>query len=86
MAIAPSLLAAAKSGRGAGLTARELEVLKLIVAGHSNAEIGEALFISRKTASVHVANIKGKLGATNRVGIVTMALADRLVEVSPAAE
>jgi DNA-binding NarL/FixJ family response regulator len=58
-------------------------VLKLIVAGRSNAEIGEALFISRKTASVHVANIKGKLGAPNRVGIVTMALAGHLVDAPP---
>ncbi len=37
-----------------GLTARELDVLQLIAAGRSNGEIGEALFITRKTASVHV--------------------------------
>jgi predicted ATPase/DNA-binding CsgD family transcriptional regulator len=70
----------AGTARGATLTPREMEVLKLVVAGRSNAEIGEALFISRKTASVHVANIKGKLGATNRVGIVTQALASRLTD------
>jgi DNA-binding CsgD family transcriptional regulator len=56
------------------LTQRELEVLELVVAGRSNAEIGETLYISRKTASVHVANIKDKLGADSRIGIVTMAL------------
>jgi DNA-binding CsgD family transcriptional regulator/Tfp pilus assembly protein PilF len=63
------------------LTPREREVLQLIVAGQSNAEIGEALFISRKTASVHVANIKDKLGAPNRVGIVTIALTDHLTDL-----
>ena len=50
-----------------------------MVAGRSNAEIGEALFISRKTASVHVANIKGKLGADSRIGIVTTAMQHGLV-------
>ena len=61
------------------LTPREREVLELVVAGRSNAEIGDALFISRKTASVHVANIKGKLGADSRIGIVTTAMQQGLV-------
>ncbi len=49
-----------------GLTAREYEVLRLIAAGHSNREIASELFISVKTASVHVSNILGKLGVTSR--------------------
>jgi DNA-binding CsgD family transcriptional regulator len=49
-----------------GLTARELEVLRLVADGHSNGEIAERLFISRKTASVHVSNILAKLGVTTR--------------------
>jgi predicted ATPase/DNA-binding CsgD family transcriptional regulator len=49
------------------LTARELEVLALVGAGCSDGEIAQRLFISKKTASVHVANIKGKLGTANRV-------------------
>jgi DNA-binding CsgD family transcriptional regulator len=49
-----------------GLTARELEVLGLIAAGHSNREIADELFISVKTASVHVSNILGKLGVSSR--------------------
>jgi DNA-binding CsgD family transcriptional regulator len=61
------------------LTPREREVLQLVVAGQTNAEIGDALFISRKTASVHVANIKDKLAADSRVGIVTIALDQGLV-------
>jgi DNA-binding CsgD family transcriptional regulator/tetratricopeptide (TPR) repeat protein len=51
---------------GVGLTEREREVLQLIAAGWSNQEIADALFISRKTASVHASNIFDKLGASNR--------------------
>ena len=50
----------------AGLTPRELEVLRLVAAGRSNGQIAEALFISRKTASVHVSNILAKLGVHTR--------------------
>jgi predicted ATPase/DNA-binding CsgD family transcriptional regulator/class 3 adenylate cyclase len=49
-----------------GLTEREREVLVLLAAGRSNPEIGKALFISTKTASVHVSNILAKLGVTGR--------------------
>ena len=51
----------------AGLTARELEVLRLVAEGRSNQQIAEALFISRKTASVHVSHILAKLGVHTRV-------------------
>jgi DNA-binding CsgD family transcriptional regulator len=51
---------------GAGLTPREQEVLRLVAAGRSNGQIAEALFISRKTASVHVSNILAKLGVHTR--------------------
>jgi len=50
-----------------GLSAREREVLSLVSAGRSNGEIGRALFISTKTASVHVSNILAKLGVSGRV-------------------
>jgi predicted ATPase/DNA-binding CsgD family transcriptional regulator len=48
------------------LTAREMEVLRLMVAGRSNPEIAEALYISRATARTHVANILAKLGVSSR--------------------
>jgi DNA-binding NarL/FixJ family response regulator len=48
------------------LTARELEVLRLVAAGRRNNDIAEQLFISTKTASVHVSNILAKLGAASR--------------------
>jgi DNA-binding NarL/FixJ family response regulator len=49
-----------------GLTPRELEVLRLVTDGRSNRDIAEALFISAKTASVHVSNILAKLDVTGR--------------------
>jgi ATP/maltotriose-dependent transcriptional regulator MalT len=50
-----------------GLTARELDVLLLLAEGKTNREIGAALFMSPKTASVHVSHILGKLGVRSRV-------------------
>jgi DNA-binding CsgD family transcriptional regulator/tetratricopeptide (TPR) repeat protein len=50
-----------------GLSAREIEVLRLVAAGQSNGEIGKRLFITRKTAAVHVTHILDKLGVSNRV-------------------
>ncbi|MFL1379006.1 ATP-binding protein [Nocardiopsis protaetiae] len=50
----------------AGLTPREAEVLRLLATGDTNAQIAAELFISPKTASVHVSNILAKLGAPNR--------------------
>ena len=49
-----------------GLTARELDVVALIAEGRTNRQIADALFISAKTASVHVSNILAKLGVSNR--------------------
>ena len=50
----------------AGLTPRELEVLRLVAEGRSNQQIADALSISRKSASVHVSHILSKLGASTR--------------------
>jgi DNA-binding NarL/FixJ family response regulator len=55
------------------LTAREVEVLGLIGAGMSDGEIAAALFISPKTASVHVSNVKGKLGLNTRLEVALWA-------------
>jgi DNA-binding CsgD family transcriptional regulator/tetratricopeptide (TPR) repeat protein len=66
----------AADGTGAAfsaLTTREREVLRLIAAGRSNREIGAELFISAKTASVHVSNILGKLGVASRTEAAAIA-------------
>jgi DNA-binding CsgD family transcriptional regulator/tetratricopeptide (TPR) repeat protein len=56
-----------------GLTAREQEVLALVATGLTNRQIAETLFISPKTATLHVSNILSKLGVTNRVAAATIA-------------
>ncbi len=60
------------------LTGRELDVLRLLAAGHSNKEIGTELFISPKTASVHVSNILAKLNAGSRTEAAAIAHRDGL--------
>jgi DNA-binding CsgD family transcriptional regulator len=56
-----------------GLTARETEVLRLVAAGRSNRDIAAELFISAKTASVHVSNILAKLNAGSRTEAAAIA-------------
>ena len=58
-------------------------MLNLLAAGRSNPEIGRALFISNKTASVHVSNILAKLGVSGRVEAA--AVAHRLGVYGPVA-
>lgn len=79
---APGPVARARSAGGDadtnpfGLTARELEVLRLLGAGLTNREISQTLYISQHTAGVHVSHILGKLGVANRV--MAAAAAERL--------
>jgi DNA-binding NarL/FixJ family response regulator len=68
----------------AGLTPREVEVLRLLVAGRTDREIAEELFISRRTAQGHVANIFAKLGVNSRTAAATAALRAGLVADEPA--
>jgi DNA-binding CsgD family transcriptional regulator len=57
-----------------GMTAQEIRVLGLLAGGLTNAEIGNALFISPKTASVHVSNLLRKLGVANRTEAAAWAI------------
>jgi DNA-binding CsgD family transcriptional regulator len=66
-------------GEPDGLTAREREVLRLMVEGATNAAIAQALWISPKTVSNHVARILDKLGVETRTAAATVALRRRLV-------
>ncbi|WP_155059932.1 helix-turn-helix transcriptional regulator [Streptomyces blattellae] len=67
------------------LTAREQDVLRLLALGRSNRQIGEELFITGKTASVHVSNILGKLGAASRTEAVAIAYRRGLITPEPTA-
>jgi DNA-binding CsgD family transcriptional regulator len=67
-----------------GLTARELEVLRLVAHGQSNPEIAARLFISAKTASVHVSNILAKVGVSSRGEAAAAAHRMHLFDIVPA--
>ncbi|MFF9034831.1 AAA family ATPase [Streptomyces sp. NPDC014892] len=66
-------------GEVPALTARESDVLRLLALGRTNRQIGEELFITGKTASVHVSNILAKLGATSRTEAVAVAYRQGLI-------
>jgi DNA-binding CsgD family transcriptional regulator len=67
------------TAESSGLTARELEVLRLVAVGMSDREIGEALSISRATAARHIANIFGKIGVNSRTAAAAYAFRRGLV-------
>jgi len=68
--------------RNAGLTARELEVLQLIVSGKSNKEIADDLKLSVNTVAVHRANIMETLGIHKTAELVVYAIRNGLVNIS----
>jgi DNA-binding NarL/FixJ family response regulator len=70
-----------KGERGASLTARELEVLQLIVSGKSNKEIASQLELSVNTVAVHRANIMDTLGIHKTAELVVYAIRHGLVSV-----
>ena len=68
---------------GVVLTAREVEILRLLVAGQTNSAIAEALFLSVRTVENHVARISAKLGVRTRTAAATAAIAAGLVPPPP---
>jgi DNA-binding CsgD family transcriptional regulator len=77
--VSPLEPAPAKRAEPFALTDREQQVLVLIARGKTNKEIAAALFISPKTAGIHVSHILDKLGVTGRVEAATIAVHQRLV-------
>jgi DNA-binding NarL/FixJ family response regulator len=66
-------------GPPGGLTEREAEVLRLIALGHTNAEIGEQLYLSVRTVETHRAHIQQKLNLATRSDLVRYALEHKLI-------
>src|SRR5688572_12117415 len=71
---------AGEIGRTDLLTPREEEIVKLVAEAHTNEEIGELLFISKKTVERHRANILEKLGMRDRVELTRYAIRRGLVQ------
>lgn len=67
----------------AGLTAREVEVLRLVAAGQSNARIASSLVLSEKTVARHLSNIFAKLDVSSRTAAAAFAFEHELVQESP---
>jgi DNA-binding NarL/FixJ family response regulator len=88
LAAAAAQLAEAQRGQATGpapeelaaLTTRELEVVRTIARGMSNAEIAHELFISEWTVKTHVASILRKLGLRDRAQVVAAAYESGLVD------
>jgi HD-GYP domain-containing protein (c-di-GMP phosphodiesterase class II) len=66
--------------RPAGLSEREVEVVRLVAAGCSNPEVADRLVISRRTAEHHVQHIYAKLGVSSRAALALFAIEHELVE------
>jgi len=63
----------------AGLTAREVEVLRLVAAGLTDAQVAEHLVISLRTANTHLTSIYNKLGVSSRAAATRFAVERHLV-------
>ncbi len=76
---APAFVLPRPPANPAGLTAREVEVLRLFVAGMTYAEIGAQLFVSPRTVNAHVNSIYGKLGVNHRTAAARFAAEHKLI-------
>jgi non-specific serine/threonine protein kinase len=66
-------------GNGLGLTQREVEILRLLPQGLTNAQIAETLFVSPRTVQTHLTNLYGKLGVDGRAEAITVAVRHGIV-------
>lgn len=75
----PLIAPKARPSYPAGLTAREVEVLRWVAAGYTDNEIAEKLIISPRTVSTHLTSIYNKLGVASRTAATRFAVEQRLV-------
>ncbi len=73
-----------RRARGAGLTRRELEILRLVAEGHSNAELAQLLWVAKQTVKFHLSNIYRKLEVSNRTEAARWAQTHGILVVPPA--
>jgi DNA-binding NarL/FixJ family response regulator len=78
----PSKSSRADRGWPAGLTDREVDVLRLVARGNSNKQIAQALHISEATVHTHLINVYGKIAVSTRSGATLFALEHDLVQIS----
>jgi len=75
-----SAATASRDGRVTQLTAREVEIVRLIALGHTSREIASTLQLSRRTVETHRSRIHAKLAVVTRAELVRFALSRHLVE------
>ena len=77
--VAAKLMTRMRAGTADVLTARELQVIELVGAGLTNAELGRRLFISEATVKTHLLRVFAKLGVDDRTAAVTTAMARGII-------
>jgi DNA-binding NarL/FixJ family response regulator len=71
---------------GPGLTRRELEILRLVAEGHSNAQLARMLWVTEQTVKFHLSNVYRKLGVSNRTEASRWAQLNGLLGASASAQ
>jgi DNA-binding NarL/FixJ family response regulator len=69
------------AGGGSSLTAREVEILRLLAQGLSNRALARTLFVSEATVKSHLGHVYAKLGVDSRTAAVTMAVEQRIIRL-----
>lgn len=79
----PEVVTARPSGPGGELSEREVDVLRLVALGNTNADIAEELYVSVRTVETHRAHVQQKLGVKSRVDLVRIAREHGLINDDP---
>lgn len=79
----PEVVTARPSGPGGQLSEREVDVLRLVALGHTNADIAEELYVSVRTVETHRAHVQQKLGVKSRAELVRITREHGLIGEDP---